>query len=108
MRHGIKARLADTQLSSNLTQFTTVAFVTNQTRFRMLSHQEADDVYPVIFYPRRVSPDSQVRKSRSNTGSHDPAGFFILNQTKTAGAKRQECMMMAKSGYFYTKLFSSI
>jgi hypothetical protein len=108
MRHGIKIRLTDTQLSGNLSQLTTVAFVTDKTRFRMLGHQKADDVCPVIFYPQRVRPDNHVRQSRGNTGRHDPAGFFILNQTKSTSAKRRECMMIAKGWNFYAKLFSCI
>jgi len=51
IRHGVKIRLADTQLGRDLPESAPVALAANHTRFRMFRDHQTGDIGSVLSYP---------------------------------------------------------
>ena len=74
----------------------------------MFRDHQAGDVAAMFEDAGAGGLKNHVRGCGGDTGSHEPSGFFIFDQTHAAGAERFQFRMVTKLRDFYAILFSSL
>ena len=106
--HVVQICFTHAQLGCDPAQLAAIAFVADNTGFRMLGDHQAGNIAAVSDGAFGGGLNGHVRCHGCDTGRHQASGFFVFHQTHSAGTKWFQIRMVAEFGNFYAILLSSL
>jgi hypothetical protein len=86
MRHRVKVIQTHAQLSGNLSQFASVSLVTNNARFWVIGHHEADYILSMLPYSGIVRLNSHVCGDGGDARGQNAPTVFVFHNAETTGS----------------------